>query len=234
MRWLPWIKAGGFLLWLVAASLPVAGQTGPSTLAQGEYFLGIFDPGEGNGIPMTVRDGVWNDAIEDVNRSLMTWPQTSSPILINVRVRTEGGGWGPRYRKVVWVNGTQTEHPLIAGPENLSLCFGDSVQVTYAGPDTHDVEWEDGRTATSVWVVPEASMWFSVTSTDGLETMTDSVHIEVRVPTPIDTDPSGFVLVCATTPVLQLSSALDVPDLQWYKDGAAAADAGVNTLVITE
>ncbi len=203
-------------------------------MAQGEYFLGVFDPGEGQGVPMTVRDGTWDDIIEDVNRSLMTWPETTSPILINVRVKDSSGQWGERFRKVVWVNGSQSNHPLIAGSDSLSLCLGDSVQVQYSGPDTHEITWEDGRTADAVWVVPTESAWFGVTSTDGLETMVDSVHLEVRAPDPISTDPSGYVLVCAATPVFQLTAELTSADLQWFKNGTAVADPGESTLIITD
>ena len=64
--------------------------------------------------------------------------------------------------------------------------------------------------------------------------MVDSVHLEVRAPDPISTDPSGYVLVCAATPVFQLTAELTSADLQWFKNGTAVADPGESTLIITD
>ena len=56
------------------------------------------------------------DIIEDVNRSLMTWPETTSPILINVRGEGQQRPVGESDSERLFGSTVgQSNHPLIAG-----------------------------------------------------------------------------------------------------------------------
>jgi hypothetical protein len=71
----------------------------------GEYFLGTIDPGNGNGIAFTVIDGAWDEAVESIIASAQIIPNTSSPILINVRLKDNLNNWGPLFKKTLFING---------------------------------------------------------------------------------------------------------------------------------
>ena len=71
----------------------------------GEYFIGVVDPGNSNGSPFTVIDGAWDEAIESIIASAQTVPNTTSPILINIRLKDNSNNWGPLFKKTLFING---------------------------------------------------------------------------------------------------------------------------------
>ncbi len=71
----------------------------------GEYFFGVVDPGNGNGTTFTVVDGAWDEAVESIIASAQTVPNTTSPILINIRLKDNSNNWGPLFKKTLFING---------------------------------------------------------------------------------------------------------------------------------
>ena len=69
----------------------------------GEYFIGVIDPGNGNGTQFTVIDGAWDEAIESIIASAQTVPNTTSPILINIRLKDNSNNWGPLFKKTLFI-----------------------------------------------------------------------------------------------------------------------------------
>jgi hypothetical protein len=90
-----------FILALTVSSFSIA----QPDVKGGEYFIGAVDPGNGNGIAFTVTDGAWDEAVESIIASAQTIPNTSSPILINVRLKDNSNNWGPLFKKTLFING---------------------------------------------------------------------------------------------------------------------------------
>ena len=61
------------------------------TLVEAEYYLGLVDPGEGNGNPLAAQDGAWHDAFERLSRTNLSWSEVPAPVLLNVRVKGTDG-----------------------------------------------------------------------------------------------------------------------------------------------
>jgi hypothetical protein len=74
-------------------------------IKSGEYFIGSFDPGSGNGISFSVEDGAWDEAVESIIAAAQTIPNTTSPILINMRLKDNFNNWGPLFKKTIFING---------------------------------------------------------------------------------------------------------------------------------
>ena len=69
-----------------------------------EYFLGVLDPGNGNGVAFTVVDGAWDDVIESITSSVQANSNGISPTLINIRLKDDSNLWGPVFRKTIFHN----------------------------------------------------------------------------------------------------------------------------------
>ena len=77
----------------------------PGTLVRGEYFLGLIDPGQGQGFEVVAADGQWDEAVEAALRDQLTWPEVEVPTLLNLRVQGSNGTWGPVWKKVLFAAG---------------------------------------------------------------------------------------------------------------------------------
>ncbi|MDB4324281.1 T9SS type A sorting domain-containing protein [Crocinitomicaceae bacterium] len=90
-----------FILALAACSYTFA----QPDIKGGEYFLGTIDPGNGNGTAFSVTDGAWDEVVESIVASAQTIPNTTSPILINVRLKDNSNNWGALFKKTLFING---------------------------------------------------------------------------------------------------------------------------------
>jgi hypothetical protein len=122
------------------------GATGVPSIAnvmEGEFFLGLFDPGEGNALPIFAEFGELDQVVEQLVRTSYTWNFTGGPQMMNVRIRSSDGQWGPVYRRPLWSEGPQTTADLIDGPDTLSICPGTEITLDFVGPNTHLPTWFD-------------------------------------------------------------------------------------------
>lgn len=69
----------------------------------GEAFWDV-DPGVGNGLPLLVADGNFDEALEEVNGSLATLSLSLGPHSFNLRKRDALNQWGPVFTTVVWID----------------------------------------------------------------------------------------------------------------------------------
>lgn len=79
------------------------------------------DPGPGNGLPLLVLDGNFDEALEAVRDSLGSLSLSLGPHALRVRLRDESNNWGPTFSTVVWVDTSLV--PItnqLSGP--LTLC----------------------------------------------------------------------------------------------------------------
>jgi hypothetical protein len=67
-----------------------------------ECFWGNTDPGYGNGTALLAFDGNFNEALEQLNRTLTTF--TEGVYLFNIRARDERNNWGPLFKKAVQID----------------------------------------------------------------------------------------------------------------------------------
>ena len=87
------------LLFLLVSSCIYAQQK----ITAAEYFWGNNDPGNGNGITLSVEDGVFNDRVESVIANYINVQTNIGPILFNIRVKDANNLWGPTFKKVMFV-----------------------------------------------------------------------------------------------------------------------------------
>ena len=68
-----------------------------------EYFWGTNDPGTGNGVSLSVEDGVFDEVVESVINTFINSQTTIGPLLFNIRVKDVNNQWGPTFKKVVFI-----------------------------------------------------------------------------------------------------------------------------------
>ncbi len=68
-----------------------------------EYFWGTNDPGTGNGVSLSVEDGVFDEVVESVITTFINSQTTIGPLLFNIRVKDVNNQWGPTFKKVVFI-----------------------------------------------------------------------------------------------------------------------------------
>ncbi|MBU3680436.1 MAG: T9SS type A sorting domain-containing protein [Flavobacterium sp.] len=68
-----------------------------------EYFWGTNDPGTGNGISLSVEDGVFDEVVESVITTFINSQTTVGPLLFNIRVKDVNNQWGPTFKKVIFI-----------------------------------------------------------------------------------------------------------------------------------
>ena len=73
-------------------------------ITSAEYFIGLFDPGQGQGTPIIAFDGAWDNVVEDIIATAQTISSTTSPILINIRLKDNSNNWGPVFKKTLFFN----------------------------------------------------------------------------------------------------------------------------------
>ena len=78
-------------------------------ILEAEYFVGIFDPGVGEGIPLAANDESYDESVERLLRSQFLWNFNGGPTMINVRAKTSDGEWSNLFRKVIWSDGEEEE-----------------------------------------------------------------------------------------------------------------------------
>ena len=68
-----------------------------------EYFWGTIDPGIGNGVSLSVEDGIFDEVVESVFDTYINSQTIVGPVLFNIRVKDVNNLWGPTFKKVVYV-----------------------------------------------------------------------------------------------------------------------------------
>ncbi|MBM71374.1 MAG: hypothetical protein CL847_01125, partial [Crocinitomicaceae bacterium] len=145
-------------------------------ITQAEYFIGIFDPGEGNGAPILSLDGSFDSAIENLLRSSLTWTQESGPTLFNIRVKDVFGNWGPLFKKTIFPYGSNPNANLVE-VDSVWICPGDLVELGYSGPEGYEVQWFDGTVGDSIAFNCFEEGNYTLTATAGISVYTDYVHV---------------------------------------------------------
>jgi len=82
----------------------VTNQTTSVDVQSGEFFLGNFDPGAGQGTPILAFDGAFDEAIESVLSSNQLLTSVVPSILFNVRIKDNSNNWGPLFKKNLFFN----------------------------------------------------------------------------------------------------------------------------------
>lgn len=202
------------------AEAPDLSHIQAEVLLAAEYFIGLVDPGLGNGVPLAAADGEWMEAAERLTRTNLSWQENSAPTVMNVRVLSSDSIWGPTFKKVIWPEGSQYAENLIAEGDTVWICPNDSIEINYAGPDSYVPTWWDGTSGASCEASPVASSWFVVSATDGLDTIVDSVYVKIKDVQAIPTEPSGLFFVCPQSPAFIIEATGLFTDWQWSLNGA--------------
>lgn len=190
-----------------------------------EYFFGNFDPGEGNGNPIVAFDGALDSAVEEVFRNQTTWDVTNGPILFNIRAKDADGLWGPLFKKTVFPFGANPNAQLIAEGDSIEICPGSSVTLTYNGPFGFTPTWFDGSQEETITFTPTEEGSYSCTASLDDVTYSDSIDITFKPEPEAAIEPSGTILICASSSfTLQANTGTGL-SYQWFLDGNIIEDA---------
>ena len=202
-----------------------------TTFQQAEFFFGILDPGAGNGYPLLAADGAFDEAVEDLLRTNLAWPEMDLPALLRLRLRDEWGNWGETFTKVVWpIQGLYNSN-LVAQGDSISLCPEDSLTLDFVGPNTHTVTWFDGSNGESLTFKPNATGYYFVESTDGYLPFQDSIHVTILPSPALTTNPAGFLLACPAASAFIVTADSDQPLLTWFRNGAEINSVSPDTSI---
>ncbi|MBK7762568.1 MAG: hypothetical protein IPI46_04255 [Bacteroidetes bacterium] len=149
-------------------------------ITAGEYFFGLTDPGEGNGTSILAFDGNYDEAIETLYRSALTWTITSSPTLFNIRVRDIDNHWGPVFKKVIYPNGINPYPSLIKEGDSIWVCEGQAITLHYFGPNGYALQWFNTTSNDSIQFTPLTNGYYTVHAQLGAEVFVDSIYITVQ------------------------------------------------------
>ena len=94
------------IAWLCLLVCPLVAEAQRS-VAAAEYFIGVTDPGEGNGTALTAIDGNFNEALEEALVTSGVF-STAGPKKINVRMQNSSGDWSAVFSTVVTVDSELT------------------------------------------------------------------------------------------------------------------------------
>ena len=225
---------GAFLMFLgCLVSNFILCQGNNEHLIGAEYFIGLVDPGEGEAIPLTHTDGDWDDMIEHISRTEMTWDNLPSPSLIQVRVKSTNGSWGPLFKKTIWPFGSQLLNDLL-GTDSLNLCQGDSLEILYTGPDSYTPLWWDGSMGQSAYIQTDSSQWWAMQASDGIDIALDSVYVRVFNQGNIPTEPSGYYLICPSSQAFSIEALGSFVNLQWSLNGDELAGEDGNSVGVLQ
>ena len=109
-------------------SIDVASGYSPNYLVAGEYFWGLTDPGEGNGISIVSLDGNFDQAFEDFYATLPM--PTNNNYLLNIRAKDNDGLWGPLYKTTLYVDVPGNDFNISIDQSVPALCDNDSITLT--------------------------------------------------------------------------------------------------------
>lgn len=113
-----------------------------ATLVHGEAFWDN-DPGPGNGIALTAWDGNFDEALELLADSLVTFSVVPGPHRLSLRLQDDDLAWGALFTTVVWVDTSLTPITTsIAGSSQLN-CNQNLNGVAYSTPPNsgHTYTW---------------------------------------------------------------------------------------------
>jgi hypothetical protein len=211
------------------------GTTGSGLkILNAEYFVGLFDPGQGNGIPVSAKDGNFDHGFEKLLRSQATWSISNNPTLFNIRAKDADGQWGPLFKKTVFPYGIYPNAQLIAEGDSIKVCRNDSVTLTYNGPNGYVPSWFNGTTGNTVTFTTNSSGYYSVSAISGNSTYIDSIYVGfLNSPIPTIT-PSGSLLVCATSALTLSTASVANNSYQWYLNNNPISGAINSTFLPTQ
>ena len=184
-----------------------------------EYFIGTEDPGEGLANPISSLDGDWDEAVEDLFRSQVTWYEQDLPAVLSVRTKDGNGDWGHPFKKIIWPSEEYLNVELLDNDLAVAVCPGDTAYVPYSGPAGTTPTWFNGANDLTLGFVPEMSGYYTVEVTVGVDTYIDSTYVTLLPVPQADVEPDGLFLLCVGSPNQVLQSITDQPDVQWYRDG---------------
>tara|TARA_Y100000589_G_scaffold272202_1_gene265221 strand:- start:690 stop:3509 length:2820 start_codon:yes stop_codon:yes gene_type:complete len=203
-------------------------------ISNAEYFFGVFDPGEGKGIPIVAFDGAFEEAVETVLRTKATWTLTSAPTLFNVRIKDAYNNWGPLFKKTIFPYGANPNVNLIEEGDSISVCANSNVTLTYEGPNGYSLKWFNDSTTSSVTFNVNNEGYYSVSSNLGDVTYLDSIYIDFLPSPEPKLSPNGSVLVCnSSTITISASGALNT-SYQWYFDNSPIGGATSSNYLPTQ
>ncbi|MEN9393833.1 MAG: hypothetical protein RL362_54, partial [Bacteroidota bacterium] len=141
----------------------------------GEFYFGVFDPGQGSGTTILAFDGEYNDALEQALSSDYAWSFNGSSTLFNIRFKDEANQWGPVFKKTVFKDELPTARGLNitfaeyyfgvfdpgAGTGNVIVAFDGNFDSAMEVLLRNHLTWENqsGSTLFNIRVKDETNKW---------------------------------------------------------------------------
>ena len=203
-------------------------------ISAAEYFIGFFDPGQGQGTPIIAFDGAMDDAVETVLRTSATWTVTTGPTLFNIRLRDAYNNWGPLFKKTIFPYGANTNVKLIKETGPITICKNSNVTLTYNGPNGFATTWFDGSKNSTITFTPKTIGYYGVSATLGNNTYVDSIYVDF-LPSPTPTiNLAGSILVCGSSAITLSTTATPNTTFQWYLNNTLISSATSANYLPTE
>lgn len=214
------------------------------TILAGEVYFDV-DPGPGNGTPILVSDGNFDEALEGLQGGLMTLSLSLGPHTCNLRQRDASNQWGPVFTTVVWVDTSLVPITTqITGP--VSLCESQGLNghlytTLYNPGDTYN--WTvtggtitSGQGTDSVTVNWSANGPYSIAvqgcNTNGCgNTFTESITIVPAFNPSISH--TGSSTLCLGDSLELVSNNAGGVDIQWIRNGSPITGATSSTYQAT-
>ena len=97
-----------------------------------EFFWGMSDPGQGNGIQILTSDGSFDEAIEQLYASNAFSPGPGIQ-LFNIRVKDDNYEWGPLYKRAIDVQIPENDLEIVNLSGSDTICRGDTIVLQALG-----------------------------------------------------------------------------------------------------
>ncbi len=141
----------------------------------GEFYFGVFDPGQGSGTTILAFDGEYNDALEQAFSDNYAWAFEGASTLFNIRFKDEANQWGPVFKKTVFRDELPTARGLNitfaeyyfgvfdpgAGTGNIIVAFDGNFDSAMEVLLRNHLTWENqsGSTLFNIRVKDETNKW---------------------------------------------------------------------------
>jgi len=176
-----------FLVQYATATIPTISPSGTIKVCPGQSVNLISTPGSSY---------LWNNGSTAQSTNVVT------PGQYWVSVTNANGCVGVSEK--VMIENYQVVAPSITPSGNISICYGDSVQISSSASN---IVWNTGSTNSSIYAYNQGAYYLSATDVNGCTTKSDTLIVSFYNPNPPTISPSGQQTICEGSAIVLTSSS---------------------------